>query len=425
MKRMINTFCKPISLGDTRDLPTETWLEWRRHGPGYRDKKNSDYLDVVIGGSDISAIFGVNPFKTIDDLYDDKCGIPHRITSTSAELKDSQDSGHLFENLVAIQFKRKMENEGYVVSVMDDTNFYQCGTTCCNEDGVVLCDENGDSILKYPFACANLDRMVTVNGKTAILECKTISAANFSMISNWKNGIVPFAYELQCRYYMAITNIDVCYICCCWGFRLTDMAIIKLVRNYEEEEYIMEAVKDFADCVRNRNRPTGIQQSAEQVLDYLKRRYGIPEADKPIITLEKDTLPVLFDAMEIEDQISHLNNRIEILTEQKNSILANLAEKIITEGSLKAKLDTGGFGSFTLTVKPSRKNSKLDKEKLMSEEKELYDRYCTAFDEKAFKSDDSNREILTKYTIPTSIDPEGPLTVSLQFKDTKERKKKK
>lgn len=423
---MITNFYDPIILGDTQNLSRDIWLEWRRHGPGYANKNDPNYLDVVIGGSDVSCIFGVNPYKTIDDLYDDKCGIPHKIDTIPTHLKESQESGTLFEGLVAEQFKRKMEKEGYIVSVTNDTNFYQCGTYCCDEEGVVMCDNEENPILKYPFACANLDRIVKINGDTAILECKTISASNISTISDWKKNIVPFEYELQCRYYMAIKNIDVCYICCCWGFRFTDMAIIKLTRNFKLENIIMDSVKNFAECVRNRKRPNGIQQSAELVIDYYKRFYGIPderERKSSVLELETDYMHDLFDALDIEDQISALNNQIEILEERKKCILANISGRMLKNGYLKARLDTGDFGSFNLSLKPTRKNSKFDRAKFETEEKELYAKYCTAFDEKAFKEDISNIEFVKKYTIPITIDPNGSLSISLNFKEKKLKRK--
>ena len=42
----------PLVLVDTENLTREEWLEWRRHG---------------IGGSDVSAIIGVSPFRTARD----------------------------------------------------------------------------------------------------------------------------------------------------------------------------------------------------------------------------------------------------------------------------------------------------------------------------------------------------------------------
>jgi hypothetical protein len=45
---------------DTENLTREEWLDWRRRG---------------IGGSDVSAIIGISPFRTARDIYYDKLGI--------------------------------------------------------------------------------------------------------------------------------------------------------------------------------------------------------------------------------------------------------------------------------------------------------------------------------------------------------------
>ncbi len=51
---------QPQVLVDTENLTREEWLDWRRRG---------------IGGSDVSAIMGISPFRTARDIYYDKLGI--------------------------------------------------------------------------------------------------------------------------------------------------------------------------------------------------------------------------------------------------------------------------------------------------------------------------------------------------------------
>ncbi len=47
----------PLVLVETENLTREEWLDWRRRG---------------IGGSDVSAIIGISPFRTERDIYYDK-----------------------------------------------------------------------------------------------------------------------------------------------------------------------------------------------------------------------------------------------------------------------------------------------------------------------------------------------------------------
>ena len=80
----------PLVLVDTEDLTREEWLDWRRRG---------------IGGSDVSAIIGISPFRTARDIYYDKVGI--------AAVEENEgnwvamEMGHLLEDLVAKIFERK------------------------------------------------------------------------------------------------------------------------------------------------------------------------------------------------------------------------------------------------------------------------------------------------------------------------------
>ena len=51
---------EPKVLVSTENLTEQEWLAYRRRG---------------IGGSDVAAIFGISPFRTARDLYDDKLNI--------------------------------------------------------------------------------------------------------------------------------------------------------------------------------------------------------------------------------------------------------------------------------------------------------------------------------------------------------------
>ena len=53
----------------------------------------------------------------------------------------------------------------------------------------------------YPFALANIDRMIV--GENAGLECKTTSILN---LKKFKNGEFPETYYCQCVHYMAVTG---------------------------------------------------------------------------------------------------------------------------------------------------------------------------------------------------------------------------
>lgn len=59
---------KPILLCDTKGMDRERWLECRMHGP-------KGDIEYTIGGSDVSTIFGLNPWTTPLELWRIKKGL--------------------------------------------------------------------------------------------------------------------------------------------------------------------------------------------------------------------------------------------------------------------------------------------------------------------------------------------------------------
>ena len=79
----------PLVLVDTEDLTREEWLDWRRRG---------------IGGSDVSAIIGISPFRTARDIYYDKVGIA---AVEENEVSSGELFGAVFVSLFECAFRSK------------------------------------------------------------------------------------------------------------------------------------------------------------------------------------------------------------------------------------------------------------------------------------------------------------------------------
>ena len=182
----------------------EKWLEAR-----------SNY----IGGSDASAVIGLNPYKTNLELWQEKNGLvqPEDISGKPYVQYGTQAEMHL-RGLFRLDFPE-----------------YQVEYT---ENNLWLND-------KYPFAHASLDGWLTdQDGRKGILEIKT---TNYNAKDNWwYNGeeIVPIYYESQGRHYMAVMNIDRVYFCCLYG-NSEDEAIIRRIDRdmaYKEELIALEGL---------------------------------------------------------------------------------------------------------------------------------------------------------------------------------------
>lgn len=130
-----------------------------------------------IGGSDASSIIGLNPYSSPYTVWADKLGkIPAK------EDNEAMRQGRDLEFYVAERFceatGKKVRKENYII---------------INPE--------------YPFAHANVDRMVV--GEDAGLECKTTSALN---MRSFKNGSFPDTYYVQCVHYMMVTGCKKWYL---------------------------------------------------------------------------------------------------------------------------------------------------------------------------------------------------------------------
>lgn len=146
----------------TVGMPHEEWLEHRRKS---------------IGGSDASAILGMNTYCSPYTVWADKLGkLPPKEDNEAMRL------GRDLEDYVAKRFTEKT------------------GKKVRRENNIII---NPD----FPYAHANVDRMVV--GEDAGLECKTTSAMN---LKRFKNGEYPENYYCQCVHYLMVTGAKRWYL---------------------------------------------------------------------------------------------------------------------------------------------------------------------------------------------------------------------
>ena len=146
----------------TSKMSHDEWLEHRRK---------------TIGGSDAAAIIGMNAYSSPYTVWADKLGkLPPKEDNEAMRL------GRDLEEYVAKRFTE--------------------------ETGKKLRRENNILINpKYPFAHANVDRMVI--GEDAGFEAKTTTVLN---LKKFKNGEYPANYYVQCVHYLMVTGAKKWYL---------------------------------------------------------------------------------------------------------------------------------------------------------------------------------------------------------------------
>jgi len=149
---------------DTSSMSREEWLKYRTMG---------------IGGSDVSVIARINPYRSVFQLWLEKTGQ----TEPCENGNECTHFGTVLEPIVKQEFT---ERTG--IEIAEPKFIYQH--------------------LDYPFMFANLDGVVNVDGEDCIFEAKTASAYKQN---EWNTGVPP-EYMLQIQHYMAVTGLKKTYI---------------------------------------------------------------------------------------------------------------------------------------------------------------------------------------------------------------------
>ena len=187
----------------TVGMSHEDWLEHR---------------NKTIGGSDASAILGMNSYSSPYTVWAEKLG--------KLPPKEDNEAMRIGRDLEAYVAQRFTEKTGKKV----------------RRENNILCNP------KYPFAHANVDRMIV--GEDAGLECKTTSSLN---VSKFKNGEFPDTYYAQCVHYMMVTGCKKWYLAVLvLGKGFYDFEI---ERDEEEIAALAKSEEDFWKYVESKTPP--------------------------------------------------------------------------------------------------------------------------------------------------------------------------
>lgn len=135
-----------------------------------------------IGGSDASAILGLNPYKTNQELWMEKKGQMSPVDiSDKSYVKYGNDAEPLLRALFALDYPE------YKVEYYDNNMIIN---------------------KKYPWAHASLDgELVDLDGRRGILEIKTTNILQSMQWEKWDNRI-PDNYYIQVLHYLLVTEYD-------------------------------------------------------------------------------------------------------------------------------------------------------------------------------------------------------------------------
>ena len=275
----------------TKGMSREEWLMRRRK---------------TIGGADAAGIVGLSKWASPFSVWADKTG-------RAAEKEDTEAmrQGRDLEDYVA---RRWMEDTGKRVYRLPAMLYHP----------------------QYPFAHADVDRMVT--GENAGLECKT----TFSLDLKQFNGVeFPVQYYAQCVHYLAVTGADRWYLAILAYGR--GFFTFVLERDQAEIDALMAAEADFWKLVEQDTPPDA--DGSEATSAALRELYPISEHTAADL-FGRDT--VLKEYMRLKEDKKTLDTR---LGEIENTIKADMGEA-----------ESGFCGLFHISWKSQTRQSFQTKE---------------------------------------------------------------
>lgn len=237
---------------------------------------HEEWLDIrskYIGGSDAGAVVGMNPYKSRYTLWAEKTKkVPSFEGNTTTRV------GAYLEQLVADMFE---EETGKKVRKKNSTMVNDL----------------------YPFACANVDRMIV--GEKAFLEIKTTNS--FPIMKSLRNSEeFPEAYYCQVVHYLAVTGLEKAYLAVLINCR--ELKIYELERDQAEIDALMGAEEAFWKLVET-NTPPAVDGD-ESTTETLKTLY--PNANGETVDL--------FAYNSLLDQYIDLTSQIKALSDLKEEV---------------------------------------------------------------------------------------------------------
>ncbi len=229
----------------------------------------------VIGGSDIAAIAGLNPYRSPLAVYLNKRG----------EVEDQPDNermlwGRKLEDVVARHFAEVNEVKVQRVNRM-------------------LVHP------KYPMFGANLDRLVVK--PRSVLEVKTGSAHGKQA---WSEETIPPYYELQLRWYLMVTGLKEGWVAALLGGQ--EYIERHITRDKEIEDYLIQIALDFWKMVEDGTPPEPVAQDT----DLIKAMHPRSEAISIVLPDDTDMMLAELHLLKVArddyaDRVEEIENRIK------------------------------------------------------------------------------------------------------------------
>ena len=277
-----------------------------------------------IGGSDIGAILGVNPYKSIIDVYIDKT------EGSTFKGNNATHWGHMLESTIIKEFAsrhKELQVFDAPFSIVDN------------------------------FLIANLDAVLRdkENGNFGVLEIKTTSLWNKK---EWEEDTIPQSYYAQVQHYLMLTGYKFAYVAVLIGGQ--EYKEFKVERNEEDIELIRNKSTEFYNENLLKKIPP-MPDGSDAYMQHLKKK---------ALDVENDEV-IEFDYLEEKAaKVKELGKEINSLKKEQDLLKEEIMLELINNGTQKG---VAGKLKFNIQTKKSPDFEAMAKEnlELMEQYKEL------------------------------------------------------
>lgn len=291
---------RPIRLVNTKDMSHEDWLTVRKQG---------------IGSSDAPTACGINPYKSMLELWLDKTG---RLSAEEVNISGHSPLywGHKLEPLVAEFYQEKTGNKVRRVN----------------------------AVLQHPdldksFMLANLDYSVVGTNEVEILECKTTGEHGIKL---WRDG-VPLYVICQVQHQLAVTGKQLAHICVLLCGHET--RIYQVERDEALIQQLIEAERQFWQYVQTDTPPPAdYSESASKAIKVL---YPQPTKASKVDFKSDNNANQLFNQLVAQRQlVDESEKHRDLCKHQLQMLIKNHEIAVFDKGSISWKATKRGTRRF-------------------------------------------------------------------------------
>lgn len=194
-----------------------------------------------IGGSDAGIVMNVSQYRTPYELWEEKTGKAKKEFVTNEAIKKGNKLEPILYNLFRVLYGNRYE----VINTKD----------------ISL------SSKQFPYMRANLDGALInkSNGQKGVLEIKSTTIQNASMLKKWRKDDLPIVYYFQVLHYLYVTGFDFAIVYAILDIPWANKQETRIVEMYKEDleadiEILIKTERWFWSKIKTKTAPPFLEK---------------------------------------------------------------------------------------------------------------------------------------------------------------------